>query len=227
MNEASFSRRKRGAAPISQGNRTPSGKRGTGDKRERILDAAIGVFARSGFHAARVSDVAKAAGVADGTIYLYFDSKEALLLSILESRVERLLTVMRERIPAETNAASRLRSVIELQLGLLDGEKDLAEVVTMILRQSPELMKERAAPKFSSYLEAISDIISAGQKDGSFRADVSPNLVARAVFGALDGLALTWALGKADRGGLTGVATQIAELFLGGLAAPRERGSTR
>ncbi|MFO0664200.1 MAG: TetR/AcrR family transcriptional regulator [Polyangiaceae bacterium] len=220
MNEASFSRRKPKASAAKRG---PNGKRGTGDKRERIVDAAIGVFAKAGFHAARVSDVAKAAGVADGTIYLYFDSKEALLISILESRVERLLSVMRERIPAETNAAMRLRSVIELQLGLLDGEKDLAEVVTMIVRQSPELMKDRAVPKFSSYLEAISDIISAGQKDGSFRADVSPNLVARAIFGALDGLALTWALGKADRGGLTGVAAQIAEIFLGGLAVPGKR----
>ncbi len=116
-----------------------------GDKRERILDAAVKVFARKGFHATRVSEVAKAAGVADGTIYLYFESKDHLLVSLFEHRVERLLEYLETELPRAPSAADKLQRIIELQLGLLEGERDLAEVVTVIFRQSTKLMKEYAS----------------------------------------------------------------------------------
>jgi TetR/AcrR family fatty acid metabolism transcriptional regulator len=195
--------------------------RGGGDKRERILDAAVRVFAKKGFYATRVSEVAKAAGVADGTIYLYFSSKDELLVSLFEDRVERLLRFLEKELPPGASASEKLRRVIELQLGLLEGERDLAEVITVILRQSTKLMKEYAAPKFTSYLDAIARIVADGQASGEFRADVSPHLAARAIFGALDGIAMTWALGKADRGGLVRASGQLAELVLRGLA-PRD-----
>src|SRR5260370_1837360 len=102
--------------------------RGGGDKRERILGAAVRVFARSGFHATRVSEVAKAAGVADGTIYLYFKSKEELLVSLFEDRVEKLLSFMREELPKKPHAPPRLPAVLDMQLGLLEGERNLAAV---------------------------------------------------------------------------------------------------
>lgn len=193
-------------------------KRRGGDKRDRILEAAVKVFARSGFHATRVSEVAKAAGVADGTIYLYFDSKEELLVSLFEDRVERLLAFMREELPKKPNAPAKLRAVIDMQLGLLQGERELAEVITVILRQSTRLMKEFAAPRFLAYLDAIAKIVAEGQAAGDFRRDVSPHIVARAVFGALDGITLTWALGKAEQGALARAATQLADVFLRGLS---------
>jgi TetR/AcrR family fatty acid metabolism transcriptional regulator len=199
--------------------------RRAGDKRERILRAAVKVFAKNGFHATRVSEVAKAAGVADGTIYLYFKSKEELLFSLFEDRVERLLAFMREELPKLDGAPSKLRRVIEMQLGLLEGERDLAEVLTVILRQSTKLMKEYAAPRFVAYLDAIARIVAEGQAQGDFRSDVSPHLAARSLFGALDGVALTWALGRADQGGLVRAAGQLADVFLRGLSpkplAPR------
>jgi TetR/AcrR family fatty acid metabolism transcriptional regulator len=189
----------------------------TGDKRERILDAAVAVFAKTGFHRARVADVAKAAGVADGTIYLYFDSKEDLLVKLFEDRVERLLTHLRVELPKETTATGKLRRVIEVQLGILENERELAEVLTIILRQSTKLMKDRAAPKFGEYIDSIADVVARGQKAGELRSDVSPHVVARAIFGALDGLAMTWALGKAERGGLVRAADQLAGVLLHGL----------
>lgn len=189
-----------------------------GDKRARILDAAVRVFAQNGFHATRVSDVAKAAGVADGTIYLYFDSKEAVLVSLFEDRVEKLLAFMRSELPKKPTAAARLRAVIDMQLGLLAGERELAEVITVILRQSTRLLKELAAPRFSAYLDAIAKIVADGQARGEFRKDVSPHVAARAVFGALDGIALTWALGRAERGALNRAAGQLADVLLRGLA---------
>lgn len=214
MSEASFSGRKSPKSRKTQ--RSTSGRR-TGDKRARILDAAVRVFAKSGFYATRVSDVAKAAGVADGTIYLYFTSKEHLLVSLFEDRVERLLTYMRDELPKRPSAKERLQGVLEMQLGLLEGERELAEVLTVILRQSTKLMKEYAVPRFLAYLDAIAKIVEAGQASGEFRHDVSPHLVARAVFGALDGITLTWALGRAEPGALARASTQLGLVLLSGL----------
>lgn len=175
------------------------------------------VFAKSGFHATRVSDVAKAAGVADGTIYLYFKSKEELLFSLFEDRIDKLLSFMRDELPRKADAPTRLRAVIDMQLGLLEGERDLAEVITVILRQSTRLMKEYAAPHFNAYLDAIAKIVAEGQSTGAFRQDVSPHVAARAIFGALDGVTLTWALGRAEQGALGRAATQVADVLLRGL----------
>ena len=210
MSESSLSSRKAGR----KAGRPARG----GDKRERILDAAVRVFAKKGFHATRVSEVAKAAGVADGTIYLYFKSKDELLVSLFEDRVQRLLAFLQRELPATQGAAGKLRRIIELQLGLMEGERDLAEVVTVIVRQSTKLMKEYAAPKFNAYLDAIAGVVQDGQSSGELRADVSPHVAARAIFGALDGITMTWALGRADRGGLVRASSQLAEMVLLGLA---------
>jgi len=188
------------------------------DKRARILEAAVKVFAGHGFFNATIAQIAREAGVADGTIYLYFKSKDELLLSLFEDRVEKLLAYMREELPKLEGAQAKLRRIIELQLGLLEGERDLAEVLTVILRQSTKLLKEYAAPKFMAYLETIASIVSEGQSAGVFRTDVPPLLVARATWGALDGIALTWALGRAERGALSRAAVQLADMTLRGLA---------
>ncbi len=216
MSESSLSTRRPRRKPAGRAPRT-------GDKRERILDAAVRVFAKKGFYATRVSEVAHAAGVADGTIYLYFKSKDELLVSLFEDRVERLLAFMHTELPPVASASEKLRRIIELQLGLLEGERDLAEVITVILRQSTKLMKEYAAPKFSAYLDEIAGVVEAGQASGELRGDVSPHLAARAIFGMLDGIAMTWALGKADRGGLVRASGQLAEMVLRGLSPQGER----
>jgi len=221
MSESSLSLRQRRPAKRAAGaagDREATKKRRSRDKRDRILRAAIKVFARNGFHATRVSEVAKAAGVADGTIYLYFESKEELLVSLFEDRVEKLLAFMAERLPTFDSAPERLRAVIDMQLGLLEGERDLAEVITVILRQSTRLMKEFAAPKFTAYLDAIARIIQEGQAAGDFRTDVSPHIAARAIFGSLDGIALTWALGRAEAGALGRASVQLSEILLRGLS---------
>ncbi len=211
MSEPSLSARRSRARPGEKRVRA-------GDKRERILDAAVRVLAKKGFHSTRVSEVAKAAGVADGTIYLYFKSKDELLVSLFEDRVERLLAFLQVDLPRSGSASDKLRRIIELQLGLLEDERDLAEVLTVILRQSTKLMKKYAAPKFNAYLDSIARVVADGQATGELRDDVSPHLVARAMFGALDGIAMTWALGKADRGGLVRASGQLAQIVLRGLA---------
>jgi TetR/AcrR family fatty acid metabolism transcriptional regulator len=190
------------------------------DKRERILRAAVKVFARKGFYATRVSEIAKAAGVADGTIYLYFENKDDVLVSIFELYLGKLIDVLRREVEATTSVEEKLRRIVELQLGLLEGQRDLAEVVTVNLRQSSRLLKQYAAPRFKQYLEVLASVISEGQKAGVLRADLNPRIIARALWGGLDGLALTWALGgDAEPGSLRKAAQQYATMLLQGLRA--------
>jgi len=199
---------------------TEAGKsrRGT-DKRERILRAAIKVFARKGFYATRVSEIAKAAGVADGTIYLYFENKDDVLVSIFEDRITKLLEVLRKEIDEAATFEAKLRVVVERQLGLLENQRDLAEVVTVNLRQSSKLLKQYAAPRFTEYLELIASVIAFGQKEGIVDPDLSPRVVATGLWGALDGIALTWALGgkSTQPEALRRGASQIASVFLDGV----------
>ena len=195
-------------------------KSGAPDKRDRILRAAIKVFAQNGFYATRVSEIAKAAGVADGTIYLYFKNKDDVLISIFEEGIQRLLAILREVAASDAPAEARIAKIIELQLGLLEDQRDLAEVITVNLRQSSQLLKQYATPLFMEYIDVLAGIVRDGQEQDVFRGDLSPRVVARSLFGALDALLLTWALGEADPAALRKSAGHCASLFLDGL---RER----
>ncbi len=187
------------------------------DKRERILRAAIRVFARKGFYATRVSEIAKAAGVADGTIYLYFKNKDDVLVSIFEDGIGRLLLALREETAGELSASERIERAIELQLGLLEGRRDLAEVITVNLRQSSKLMKQYGAPLFNEYIDFLASIVADGQRAGELRQDVSPRIVARGLWGALDGVAMTWALADGEAPTLRRAAKELATIHLEGL----------
>ncbi|MBI5514690.1 MAG: TetR/AcrR family transcriptional regulator [Deltaproteobacteria bacterium] len=209
-----------GATAASKPRKREDAPRPAGDKRDRILRAAVKVFARKGFYASRVSEIARAAGVADGTIYLYFKSKDELLTSLFEDRMVRLLERMRAAAAAHPRGPDRLRAVLELQLGLLAEERDLAEVITVNLRQSTRFLKQFATRRFAEYLDLMATMVADGQRAGEFRADLSPRVVARALFGALDGVAMTWALGNGDPESLRRASAQVAELFLRGLVSP-------
>lgn len=189
------------------------------EKRERILQAATKVFAKNGFYATRVSEIAQAADVADGTIYLYFKNKDAVLISIFEDRIGKLLEILKRTAASDRTVEEKVRRVVELQLGLLESERDLAEVITICLRQSSTLLKQYAAPLFTEYLEVLAGVIASGQKEGVLRTDINPRVAARALWGGLDGIALTWALGEPEPAQLRKAASQFATLFLDGLRA--------
>jgi TetR/AcrR family fatty acid metabolism transcriptional regulator len=198
-------------------------KGASADKRERILRAATRVFAKNGFYATRVSEIAKEAGVADGTIYLYFENKDDVLISIFQDRIGALIEILQEIAARPIPVEERIRTIIEMQLGLLEEQRDLAEVVTVNLRQSSRLLKQYAAPLFTQYLELIAGVVADGQREGVLRSDVSPRVAARALWGALDGLTVTWALGTPDQAPqpaqLRKASVQFATLFLEGLRA--------
>ena len=171
-----------------------------GDKRERILSAAEIIFARHGFFAAKVSDVAKEAGVADGTIYLYFKSKDDLLISLFERRMLELTGALQAAIAGQP-PREQLRSFIRTYLQKCSDEAAATEVLTIELRQSSKFMKEYENPAFADFLRMLGGIIAAAQASGDLTAAIPPHIAARMIFGVLDELALAWVLAKQPFGG--------------------------
>jgi TetR/AcrR family fatty acid metabolism transcriptional regulator len=218
---------KRGAARGSAKGRAaePKSARANGPepgKRERILDAAIKVFAAEGFYNAKVSQIAQAAGVADGTIYLYFKSKDDLLIQLFEDRMERVNANLREALATETSAVGQIKRVVKLHLELVGQNREMAEVISVELRQSSKFIREYANPKFAEFLRLIAGAVVEGQRKGELRHDIDPYILARALFGALDEIALAWLVkhphSKATID-LPRAAEQLGELLTDGLRA--------
>jgi TetR/AcrR family fatty acid metabolism transcriptional regulator len=191
---------------------------GGGDKRARILDAAEKIFARRGFFHARVAEIAREAGVADGTIYLYFKNKDDLLISLFESRMERVtaeLAAALERVGPRP--AEQLTALFDTYAQLVVAHPELAEVLTVELRQSSKFMKEYQNPRFGDFLKLVAGVISDGQEAGAFDRSLAPPIAARAIFGMLDELALAWLLGKGEKFDIVRAAGSLGALVLRGL----------
>jgi TetR/AcrR family fatty acid metabolism transcriptional regulator len=194
------------------------------DKRSRILEAAIKVFAERGFHSATVAEIAKAAGVADGTIYLYFKGKDDLLLRLFDEKMTELLSEARAELARETSAPARLKRFIQLHLSLVERNPDLASVLIVELRQSAQFIKAADRNKLASYVDLIAEVVRAGQESGELAGSISPATVKRAIFGALDELALGWLL-SGRRTSLKKTAAEVAEWLVRGLL-PDNGGTT-
>lgn len=188
-----------------------------GDKRERILDAAERVFAQHGFFAARVSEIAKQAGVADGTIYLYFKSKDELLISLFESRMERFNQMLAEAISGVTTPTEKLLAIVRTYLGLVREQPMVAEVLTIELRQSAKFMKEASNPKFGDLLRMLAGVIAEGQAAGELSRDIPAPVAARMIFGILDELALAWLLQRGEKFDIVRAADWVGTLVTRGL----------
>ena len=191
-------------------------------KRERILEAAIKVFAAEGFYNAKVSQIAHEAGVADGTIYLYFKSKDDLLINLFEDRMERVNANLREAIDTESTAVARLKRIVKLHLELVEQNRDMAEVISVELRQSSKFIREYSNPKFAEFLRTIAGAVVEGQRTGELRTGIDPYVFARALFGALDEIALAWLVkhpGSKASIELPRAAEQLGDLFIDGLRA--------
>jgi TetR/AcrR family fatty acid metabolism transcriptional regulator len=190
------------------------------DKRTLITEAAIEVFADKGFHQARISDIARQAGVADGTIYLYFKNKEDLLLSVFEQKMDELLAGLGEALAGIDDPIERIRCFARFHFGRVQAHRHAAEVLQVELRLSNKFMKEYRPEKLWAYLGVFGQIVREGQARGVFRADVDPFVGSWAFFGALDELAMQWVLSKkSERFSLDAAADQVAGIFVRGLEA--------
>ncbi len=186
------------------------------DKREAILRAAIETFAARGFFHAQVADVARGAGVAAGTVYLYFRGKDDLLISIFERTMKEAIAAGRESVAARTGPLERLREIAKLHLERLGRDRDLAVVFQVELRQSTKFMERFSATYLRQYLGIIRDVIAEGQAKGAFRKQINPTLAAKMLFGALDEMATNWILSR-RKYSLAAEADAVVDLFVGGL----------
>jgi TetR/AcrR family fatty acid metabolism transcriptional regulator len=187
--------RAEGAEAPARADRGDRGDRDRADKRDRILAAAERVFGRRGFFAARVSEIAKDAGVADGTIYLYFKSKDDLLISLFELRMKQVNEALRAAV-ASAPPPEQLHAFIRAYLRLVHDDPAAAEVITIELRQSSKFMKEYENPQFADFLRMLGGLIAAGQARGELDPAVPPHVAARMIFGMLDELSLAWVLAR-------------------------------
>jgi TetR/AcrR family fatty acid metabolism transcriptional regulator len=187
-------------------------------KRDAILRAAIDVFAERGFFNAQVADVARAAGVAAGTVYLYFRSKDDLLVSIFERTMREAFTEGRAAVAGIDDPGERLRQFARVHLGRLGRDRNLAIVYQVELRQSIKFMERFSSTLLRDYLSQIRAAIVDGQEMGAFRADLNATSVAKMFFGALDEMATNWILSR-RRYSLEADADLVVDLFLRGAQA--------
>jgi TetR/AcrR family fatty acid metabolism transcriptional regulator len=187
------------------------------DKHERIIKAAIKVFAKNGFYNSRVSEIAKEAQVADGTVYLYFKNKDDILIRLFEEEMDKIITNMKEEMEMIPQPDEKLRRFAVIHLNMVRENKSLAEVIQVELRQSSKFMHEYKNRKFIEYLNIISGIVKEGQRTGSFRADIMPGLFKRSFFGALDELSNMFVFSTKRKYNVEMAADQVSSFFIAGL----------
>ena len=190
------------------------------DKRDALLRAAIETFAARGFFNAQVADVARTAGVAAGTVYLYFRGKDDLLISIFEKTMREAIAAGRENIARHTDPLAQLRTIARLHLDRMSRDRDLAVVFQVELRQSTKFMERFSATHLREYLGIIRDVIARGQSMGIFRKTLNPTLAAKLLFGMLDEMATNWILSR-RKYSLIADADAIVDLFVRGAGTER------
>jgi TetR/AcrR family fatty acid metabolism transcriptional regulator len=189
----------------------------TADKHSKIIRAATKVFAKKGFFNARISDIAKEAKVADGTIYLYFNNKYDMLLSVFEEKIGKLVEQINAQLEKEDDPRRMLEIFIANHLREMKKNKNLAEVIQIELRQTNKIIRDYRNNKFSEYLNIISTIIKLGQAKDVFRKDILPGIAKRAIFGAMDEIARIWNINTESDYKIEDTELQVIRIFLVGV----------
>ena len=204
---------------FSQVTMTRKGPRnGAANKREAILRAATRVFARNGYFSSKVADIARAADVADGTVYLYFKSKEEILHSIFDQNMAEAIAACRKLIEKSRDPGEKLRRIAALHLERLGADRDLAVVFQVELRGSTKFMQEFSAAGFAEYLGLLCEIFGEGQRAGVFRKELNAKVAAKILFGALDEIATNWIISHRNYK-LAPMADVVMDVFLSGVSA--------
>ncbi len=191
-------------------------RRSTGMKHEAILDAAVVEIARHGYYQTTVAMIAKRAGVADGTIYLYFGNKEEILFSLFARSMDRFIAEGKAELETVDRAEEKLRHIVDLHLSLVGKNRDLAIITQVELRHSIHFMDQFSRSKVADYLAVLSGVVAQGQLEGVFRRDLDPIFAAKAIFGVMDEMATDWVLSRRNTR-LENKAPEVTAFLLGGL----------
>ena len=187
------------------------------DKPHQIIEAAIRVFARTGYYNSRVSDIAREAGIASGTIYLYFRTKDEILVTLFREKMAEWVAFVRREIAGEPDAVAKLRRLVQLHFRVLEANPALAEVVQVELRQGQKFFRGASAHEISAYFELIRSVLEEGVAAGRFRDDLPVKTATKMLFGAMDQMATSWVLGKRSYR-LSDTAEAVATVFLRGVS---------
>ena len=193
------------------------------NKHQKILHAAIKVFSEKGFYNSRVSEIAKEANVADGTIYLYFKNKDDILISLFEEEFGKIVQNMRAALDKEKDALQKIKRFAITHLSIVSKQQELGEVMGVEVRQSSKFMKEYINKPFIEYLNIIRSVVTEGQEKGLIRKDLTPGIMKRAFFGALDEMARYWVLSTQKKHSIDDAALQISDVFIRGMMSEEAR----
>ncbi|RAL26780.1 TetR/AcrR family transcriptional regulator [Thermoflavimicrobium daqui] len=164
----------------------------TGEKYEAIINAAVKVIAEYGYHNAQVSKIAREAKVADGTIYLYFENKDDVLISVFREKMGSFISKVEKQLLEVESPIERLYHLIHLHLNQFEKNRELAIVMQIELRQSNPEVREGISKILKRYTDVIDQVIAQGIEKGCFRSDVDIRLVRRMIFGTLDETVSSW-----------------------------------
>jgi TetR/AcrR family fatty acid metabolism transcriptional regulator len=186
------------------------------DKPQQIVEAAIRVFARNGYYNSRVSDIAREAGIASGTIYLYFKTKEEILVTLFRDKMAAFVAQLRREIAGEPDPETKIRRLVGVHFSVLEQNPALAEVVQVELRQGHKFFRGASAHEVSAYFELITSVLEEGVAAGRFHAGLPVKVATKMLFGAMDQMATSWVLGKQGYR-LVDAADAVATIFLKGV----------
>lgn len=190
----------------------------SGDKYQRILGAAIKVFAKQGFFQSTVSQIAKEAGVADGTIYLYFKNKDDILVQFFNFKAKQVFDRFRQEVDGADNAVGGLRSLVRRHLSEFQQDRDMARVFQAMSHQNDPMVQEKMKNIRKMYLDLVAEIMARGQDEGTLREDFNPDLVKRFILGAVETAINMWLYsgGKYD---LAAMADPLVDLMIRGIGS--------
>ncbi|WP_134684738.1 TetR/AcrR family transcriptional regulator [Brevibacillus migulae] len=188
----------------------------TGEKYQAIIEAAVTVIAKHGYHNAQVSRIAKEAKVADGTIYLYFENKDDILISLFEEKMGQFIETCRGRIAEADTLEQKLYVLVKSHLGQLAQDPDMAKVTQIELRQSNPEVSKAIMEVVKHYFDLIDEVIVAGIEEGAFRPDIDKRIARMMIFGTLDEAVSSWVM-KQCKYDLVSSVDPIHNLFLYGL----------
>lgn len=189
------------------------------EKRLRILDAAVRVFGRRGYHDAKIAEIASAARVAEGTVYLYFRNKEHLFGTVFDEKMDELLARGRTIVASEASAAERLTRLVDLHLTYFAADRDLASLFQIELRRSARMLQRVIRSKLVDYFRLLGGVLKDGIASGEFRPQLSPRLAVRVLFGAADEIVSEWLFSGGDPA-LLADARNVVGMLLAGFAQP-------
>ena len=187
------------------------------DKHQKIIKAALRVFAKKGFYNSRVSEIAKEAAVADGTIYLYFKNKDDILISVFETEMKKMINGMKRELSKCRDPIEKVKMYAFKHLNMITENQEWAEVAQVELRQSSKFMREYVKDHYIDYLNIFAYIIQEGQEKGIFKESINTGIAKRAFFGALDEMGRYWVLSRSRRYSVEESAEQISNMFIKGV----------